>query len=389
MILPLALPGLAAAAIFVFIISWNDVFAASVLTLRHRTLPAQVLTASGEAPLPYRVAGGFFLLAPSLIVIFFIRKYLFNMWGRVTRGRWQASASSAISKTFGKVIATNDVSLTVADGEFIVLLGPSGCGKTTLLRCLAGLEQVDAGRILIGERDVTDLPPGRRRIAMVFQSYAVFPHMTLYDNIAFGLKMQKESKATIKERVDSVAELVHIEELLERYPAQISGGQRQRVAARARDRDEGRRAADGRAALEPRRAAAHGDARRAEGAAAPARHDDDLRHARPGRGAEHGRPHRRDEGRHHRPGRHAARRLRPPGRHLRRRLRRDAADELPRRRGDVERAARRSSQLSGGSFPLAGVTARALAGKRAHARHPRRGDPRAHRRDRGAACRRR
>jgi multiple sugar transport system permease protein len=84
-ILPLALPGLAAAAIFVFIISWNDVFAASVLTLRHRTLPAQVLTAAGEAPLPYRVAGGFFLLAPSLIVIFFIRKYLFNMWGRVTR----------------------------------------------------------------------------------------------------------------------------------------------------------------------------------------------------------------------------------------------------------------------------------------------------------------
>ena len=135
-----------------------------------------------------------------------------------------------VTKTFGKVIATNDVSLTVADGEFIVLLGPSGCGKTTLLRGLAGLEKIDAGRILIGERDVTELPPGRRRIAMVFQNYAVFPHMTLYDNIAFGLKMQKESKATIKERVDSVAELVHIEDLLERYPAQISGGQRQRVA---------------------------------------------------------------------------------------------------------------------------------------------------------------
>src|SRR4051794_6418856 len=136
----------------------------------------------------------------------------------------------AIRKTFGKVTAVDDVDLEVADGEFIVLLGPSGCGKTTLLRCLAGLEKVDAGRILIGERDVTDIPPGRRRIAMVFQSYAVFPHMTLYDNIAFGLKMQKESKATIKERVDSVAELVHIEDLLERYPAQISGGQRQRVA---------------------------------------------------------------------------------------------------------------------------------------------------------------
>jgi multiple sugar transport system ATP-binding protein len=135
-----------------------------------------------------------------------------------------------VTKSFGKVVATNDVSLDVAEGEFIVLLGPSGCGKTTLLRCLAGLERVDAGRISIGDRDVTDVAPGKRRIAMVFQSYAVFPHMTLYDNIAFGLKMQKESKATVKERVESVAALVHIENLLDRYPAQISGGQRQRVA---------------------------------------------------------------------------------------------------------------------------------------------------------------
>jgi multiple sugar transport system ATP-binding protein len=135
-----------------------------------------------------------------------------------------------VSKVFGHVVATNDVSLEVADGEFVVLLGPSGCGKTTLLRCLAGLEKVDAGSIQIGDRNVTELPPGRRRIAMVFQSYAVFPHMTLFGNIAFGLKMQKESKATIKERVEAVASLVHIENLLDRYPAQISGGQRQRVA---------------------------------------------------------------------------------------------------------------------------------------------------------------
>ena len=136
----------------------------------------------------------------------------------------------SVSKVFGKVLATNDVSLEVADGEFVVLLGPSGCGKTTLLRCLAGLEKVDAGQVFIGDRNVTDVAPGRRRIAMVFQSYAVFPHMTLYDNIAFGLKMQKENKSTIKERVESVAALVHIENLLDRYPAQISGGQRQRVA---------------------------------------------------------------------------------------------------------------------------------------------------------------
>jgi multiple sugar transport system ATP-binding protein len=135
-----------------------------------------------------------------------------------------------IRKTFGKVTAVDDVDLEVADGDFVVLLGPSGCGKTTLLRCLAGLEKVDGGRVLIGGRDATDLPPRRRRIAMVFQSYAVFPHLKLYDNIAFGLKMQKEPKAAIRERVESAAQLLHIEDLLDRYPSQISGGQRQRVA---------------------------------------------------------------------------------------------------------------------------------------------------------------
>jgi multiple sugar transport system ATP-binding protein len=135
-----------------------------------------------------------------------------------------------VRKTFGKVVAVDDVDLEVADGGFVVLLGPSGCGKTTLLRCLAGLERVDGGRISIGGRDATDLPPRRRQIAMVFQSYAVFPHLRLYDNIAFGLRMQKERKEAIRERVESAAKLLHIEDLLDRYPSQISGGQRQRVA---------------------------------------------------------------------------------------------------------------------------------------------------------------
>ena len=136
----------------------------------------------------------------------------------------------SVRKTFGKVVAVDDVDLEVADGDFVVLLGPSGCGKTTLLRCLAGLEKVDSGRVLIGGRDATDLPPRRRRIAMVFQSYAVFPHLNLFKNIAFGLRMQKERKAVIRERVESAAKLLHIEDLLDRYPSQISGGQRQRVA---------------------------------------------------------------------------------------------------------------------------------------------------------------
>jgi multiple sugar transport system ATP-binding protein len=135
-----------------------------------------------------------------------------------------------VRKTFGKFVAVDDVELDVADGEFVVLLGPSGCGKTTLLRCLAGLEQVDGGRVLIGGRDATDLPPRRRKIAMVFQSYAVFPHMTVADNVGFGLKMQHEKSTEIKQRVQSSAELLHIEGLLDRYPAQLSGGQRQRVA---------------------------------------------------------------------------------------------------------------------------------------------------------------
>jgi multiple sugar transport system ATP-binding protein len=135
-----------------------------------------------------------------------------------------------VRKTFGNFTAVDGVDLEVHDKEFVVLLGPSGCGKTTLLRCLAGLERVDEGRVSIGGRDATDLPPRRRRIAMVFQSYAVFPHMKVYDNIAFGLRMQKEKKAVIDERVRSSAELLHIEDFLDRYSSQLSGGQRQRVA---------------------------------------------------------------------------------------------------------------------------------------------------------------
>ena len=135
-----------------------------------------------------------------------------------------------VRKVFGKTTALHDVDLLVRDGEFMVLLGPSGCGKTTLLRCLAGLERVDGGAVHIGERDVSDLPPRDRNIAMVFQSYAVFPHMKVYDNIAFGLRMRKKPKPEIERRVKEGAALLQLEPFLERYPAQLSGGQRQRVA---------------------------------------------------------------------------------------------------------------------------------------------------------------
>ncbi len=135
-----------------------------------------------------------------------------------------------IHKIFKETRAVDDVSLTVGQGEFMVLLGPSGCGKTTLLRSIAGLEDIDAGSVIIGDRDVTEMPPRNRKIAMVFQSYAVFPHMSVYENIAFGLRMQKLEKAEIDQRVKSSADLLHIENLLERYPSQVSGGQRQRIA---------------------------------------------------------------------------------------------------------------------------------------------------------------
>jgi multiple sugar transport system ATP-binding protein len=135
-----------------------------------------------------------------------------------------------VTKTFGDFVAVDNVSITIEDQEFVVLLGPSGCGKTTLLRAIAGLGMADSGRISIGGRDVTYLSPRDRNISMVFQSYAIFPHMKVYDNIAFGLKMHKVDPAQLDRRVRQAAELLHIETMLDRFPSKMSGGQRQRVA---------------------------------------------------------------------------------------------------------------------------------------------------------------
>jgi multiple sugar transport system ATP-binding protein len=136
----------------------------------------------------------------------------------------------AIEKTFGTVKALEQLTLDVEDGEFLALLGPSGCGKTTLLRIIAGLETQTSGRIFIGGKDVSTLAPRERGLAMVFQNYAVFPHMTVYENVAFGLRMKGADDAEVKKQVDRAAGLLHIEPYLERYPAKLSGGQRQRVA---------------------------------------------------------------------------------------------------------------------------------------------------------------
>ncbi|HKB24541.1 MAG TPA: sn-glycerol-3-phosphate ABC transporter ATP-binding protein UgpC [Methylomirabilota bacterium] len=135
-----------------------------------------------------------------------------------------------LNKKYDEVHAVKDVNLHIRDKEFIVLVGPSGCGKSTTLRMVAGLEEITSGEISIGERIVNDLPPKDRDIAMVFQNYALYPHMTVYDNMAFGLKMRKFPKAEIQTRVQEAAVLLGIQELLKRKPRQLSGGQRQRVA---------------------------------------------------------------------------------------------------------------------------------------------------------------
>jgi multiple sugar transport system ATP-binding protein len=135
-----------------------------------------------------------------------------------------------ISKSFGSEAVLQSVSLDIADGEFAVIVGPSGCGKSTLLRLLAGLEPADAGDIEIGGRRVNDLAPARRRIAMVFQSYALYPHMNVYRNMAFGLKFSGLERAEIDRRVRRAADMLKLAEFLERKPAELSGGQRQRTA---------------------------------------------------------------------------------------------------------------------------------------------------------------
>src|SRR5216117_3750696 len=127
-------------------------------------------------------------------------------------------------------IAVNELDLLIKDGEFLVLVGPSGCGKTTALRCLAGLEEITAGQIKIDARIVNRVPPKDRNIAMVFQSYALYPHMTVFDNLAFGLKLMKTPKDEIKRRVEEAARILDLEKLLDRKPRALSGGQRQRVA---------------------------------------------------------------------------------------------------------------------------------------------------------------
>ena len=135
-----------------------------------------------------------------------------------------------VSRYYGDVRAVDNLSLNIPSGAFVTLLGPSGCGKSTTLSLIAGLDRLDEGRILLGDEDITDTPPNERRMAMVFQNYALYPHLSAYDNIAFGLKLQHRPKDEIKQRVGAVAEALDITHLMKRKPGEMSGGQQQRVA---------------------------------------------------------------------------------------------------------------------------------------------------------------
>src|SRR5512144_2292254 len=154
-----------------------------------------------------------------------------SLYSHETEERIMANVTfQNVVKKYGDVTAVNNLNIDVADKEFLVLVGPSGCGKTTALRCLAGLEEITSGEIKIGDRVVNDVAPKDRDIAMVFQSYALYPHLSVYDNMAFGLKLRKVPRDEIKRRVQEAADILGIQDLLDRKPRQLSGGQRQRVA---------------------------------------------------------------------------------------------------------------------------------------------------------------
>ena len=238
-----------------------------------------------------------------------------------------AVSFNRVEKNFGKFKIIHGISFDIADGEFVVMVGPSGCGKSTLLRMLAGLEEISGGEIAIDGRVVNEVDSKDRDIAMVFQSYALYPHMTVSDNLGFSLRLRKADKGLIGERVANAARILNLDTLLERYPRELSGGQRQRVAmgrAIVRDPkvflfDEPLSNLDAKLRV----------AMRAEIKALHQRLEDHdrLRHPRPDRGHDHGRPHRGDARRHRRADRHAAGTVRPAAQSVRGAIHRVARDE--------------------------------------------------------------
>ena len=183
-----------------------------------------------------------------------------------------------VTKRWGSTVGVGNVSFNVDSGSFVILLGPSGCGKSTTLRMIAGLEEATSGRLIIGGSDVTDAPPSERALSMVFQSYALFPHLSVRENIVFGLKVRKVSAGEREQRLARVAEIVGLQQVLERKPGQLSGGQRQRRAC-AGDHRRKQHLPDGRAAVQFGCKAPSRYARGNPGAAATSQYDCNLRYS--------------------------------------------------------------------------------------------------------------
>ena len=215
----------------------------------------------------------------------------------------------SVVKRFGGVEVLHGIDATIDDRSFVVLLGPSGCGKSTLLRMIAGLEEISAGEIAIGGRVVNDVPPKQRDVAMVFQNYALYPHMKVFDNMAFSLKLAKVERATIDAKVRRAADILGLTRVSRPLSAPALGRPAPAGGDGAGDRARSPGLPVRRAAVQPRRPAARADAHGDQGAASAPGIDLDLRHPRPDRGHDHGRQDRGHAGRPYRAGRRAARGL--------------------------------------------------------------------------------
>ena len=218
---------------------------------------------------------------------------------------------TGVTKAYGAIKAIDDVTMSVRSGEFATVLGPSGSGKTTMLSLIAGISRPTSGRIDLGDREITNVPAASRNVGLVFQSYALFPHMSIFDNVAFPLRVRKIGSARLRDMVMEALRLVRLDGLEKRRPHQLSGGQQQRVALAPRHRFRARDPAAGRTAGRPRPQAARGGAVRDPRAAAQARHHHDHGHPRPGGSPVAVRPGRAAVARQGRPGRYTGRDLSP------------------------------------------------------------------------------
>ena len=340
-ILPQVRGGIAVTAIFVFLNAWNEFMFAVVLG-GNRVRPVTVAMfnfISVEQTQWSRLAAGAMLaMAPVILIGIFAQRHIVKgltvgavkggrpaMSGKIDRRA--ACASKALVKRHGATTVLHGIDLAIEPGEFFVLLGPSGSGKTTTLRILAGLESVSGGRVLMDGDDVTNKEPGERDVAMVFQSYALYPHMTVAQNIGFPLKMVGTKPAEIARLVAEAAGQGQHRPPARAQARPAVGRPAAALCAGARHRAPAAPVPARRAAVEPRRQASPGDAARAACAAARRSAHHGVCDARPGRSDDAGRPHRGVHGRPHRPGRHAARGLRTAANDGRRGLRRHAADE--------------------------------------------------------------